>query len=120
MCWLPLLRLQPWRGGGQLGCPAPLGSQVGLGALHRCVWGFSGAAAILAAEVRPQLRLWRLLGPGVVGVGTVGEFPKKPLSASFFLFQKFLLYKPAVPNKCLASYTARFSNQSGDYLGQGP
>ena len=39
---------------------------------------------------------------------------------SLFLFEKFLLLKPATPYKCLISHTAPFSNQTGDYPGQGP
>ena len=37
-----------------------------------------------------------------------------------FVFFKFLLLKPAAPNKHRASHTAQLSNQTGDYLGQGP
>ena len=39
---------------------------------------------------------------------------------SLFLFEKFLLFKPATPNKCLASDTAQLYDQTGDWPGQGP
>ena len=32
----------------------------------------------------------------------------------FFLFEKFLLFKPAIPNKCVVSHTAQLSNQTMD------
>ena len=41
------------------------------------------------------------------------------VAESLFL-SKFLLFAPAIPNKCPASHTAQLSNQSGEYLGLGP
>ena len=38
---------------------------------------------------------------------------------SLFLFEKFLLLKPATPYKSLSSHSAQFANQTWDYLGQG-
>ena len=38
---------------------------------------------------------------------------------SLFLFEKFLLFKPAAPYKGLASHTAQLSNQTRDSPGQG-
>ena len=48
-------------------------------------------------------------------MGALGQFPKQPLSASFFLFhfEKFLLFKPATPFKGLTSQTVQLSNQTG-------
>ena len=48
---------------------------------------------------------------GEVGMAAAGEFPKQLLNASFFFFrfEKFLLFKPAAPNKPLASGTAQLS-----------
>ena len=55
-------------------------------------------------------------------MGALGQFPKQPLSASFFLFhfEKFLLLKPANTYKGLASHTAQLYNQTRDCPGQGP
>ena len=39
---------------------------------------------------------------------------------SLFLFENFLLFKPATPNKRLVSHTAQLCNQTRDYPGQGP
>ena len=50
---------------------------------------------------------------------TVDEFPE-PLPRALFLKIKFLLFKPAAPNKHLASHTAQLSNQTRDYQCQGP
>ena len=53
-------------------------------------------------------------------VAPVGEFSKQVLNASFFfLFEIYLLCKPATPNKLLASHTAQLSNQTGEYPHQG-
>ena len=69
------------------------------------------AEAVEAAEAQP----------GEAVVSATGEFLKQPLNAFYFYFYffKFLLFKPATPNKRLASHTAQFSNQTRDYPGQG-
>ena len=65
-----------------------------------------------------------LAGVGVQGVGAAAE-EDSPNSCrvplfSLFLFEKFLLFKPGTPNKHLACHTGQLSNQTGDWLGQGP
>ena len=62
-----------------------------------------------------------LAQPGEAGAAAVGEFSQQLLNASFlfFLFEKFLLFKPASPNKHLDSHIAQLSHQTRDYLGKG-
>ena len=83
-----------------------------------------GSVVVLAAEVGPWLRLGRLLGHSRGGGGggyslRIPQAEAECLIFFLFLFEKFLLLKPAASNKHLASHTAQLSNQTGDYPGQG-
>ena len=81
-----------------------------------------GPAAVLEAEMGPWLRLQRLHGHSRGRRGWLLQESSlnnhgEPLF--FFLFEKFLLFKPVASNKCLASHTAQLSNQTRDHPGQG-
>lgn len=86
--------------------------------------GIRVAAAVLAAEVGPLPRLWKLQGPSPGSWGWLLQENSMNSPSAFYIFfrfEKFLLYKPATPNKHLASHTAQaHPNQLGDSPGQGP
>ena len=80
-----------------------------------------GTTVVLAVEAGPLLVAEAVL----VLLGEVGQLlPENSLNSHqvplIFLFEKFLLFKPATPNKQLASHTPQLSNQTGDYPDQSP
>ena len=77
-------------------------------------WGFGRGMAVVTVSgvgLRQRLQLLQLQGHGCGGrAATLGEFPNQPLRAT--LSNKILLFKPAAPNKHLASHTAQLSKQT--------
>ena len=79
----------------------------------------SGVARVMVAgsACHPGCGGCRGTAGGEAGAAALGEFPKQTRRGFFFFLNKFLLFKPASPNKHLASHTGQLSNHNGDSMG---